>query len=248
MSQQSQTYSSQFYRAHAVGSADSASVVVPLVLTLVPVKSVIDVGCGVGTWAASFLANGVSDVSAVDGDYVDRSLLRIPADLFIVHDLTQPLKLDRKFDLAVCLEVAEHLPQSRASSLVGDLTSLAPCVLFSAAVPGAGGTHHINEQYLPYWIDLFQRHGFEGIDPIRPWILGNHSVEWWYQQNIVLFVAADHPILAKNFPKAQSIIHEHLYDRTRNYQPTLRMLFRAFPVAVFRAIRYHLGILRGKPL
>jgi len=88
---------------------------------------------------------------------------------------------------------------------VADLASLAPCILFSAAAPGHGGTHHINEQYLPYSVDLFQRHRYEGLDAIRPWILGSDSVEWFYQQNIVMF--AGHPLLAKGLPNAQTIIH-----------------------------------------
>jgi SAM-dependent methyltransferase len=236
-------YSSEFYARQVDGSARSASVVVPLLLSLLPVKSVADVGCGVGPWAAEFLANGVPDVLGIDGDYVDRSQLRIPPDRFSVHDLTKSLQLDRTFDLAVCLEVGEHLPESRAQGLVVDLTFLAPCVLFSAAVPGQGGSHHINEQYLSYWIDLFQKQGYEGIDPIRPRILGDDSVEWWYQQNTIMFAAPKHPLLAKEFPKPQTIICQHLYEHIRNPgPPPLRKLVGVFGASARRSIRYHLGL------
>lgn len=236
-------YSNEFYAGQVDGSASSAAVVVPIVLSLLPVKTVVDVGCGVGSWAAEFLANGVPDVSGIDGDYVDRSKLQIPVARFFARDLTKSLKLDRTFDLAVCLEVGEHLPESRGRGLVVDLTSLAPCILFSAAVPGQGGTHHINEQYLSYWIDLFKDEGYEGIDLIRPRILGNDSVEWFYQQNTVMFVAQKHPLLGKDFAKPQTIIHQNLYERARN--PSLlplRKLLGAFSVAVRRSIRYHLGL------
>src|SRR5271156_2760464 len=101
-------YSSRFFVGVADGSARSAAVVVPQVLSFVPAKSVIDVGCGIGTWAAAFVANGISDVLGVDGDYVERAQLRISPDQFLAHDLTKSLHLDRTFDLAVCLEVAEH--------------------------------------------------------------------------------------------------------------------------------------------
>jgi len=239
----SPAYTTEFYAGQVDGSASSAAVVVPLVLSLLPVRSVVDVGCGVGPWAAEFMANGVPEVWGIDGDYVDRSQLRIPSDRFVARDLTKPLQFDRTFDLAICLEVAEHLPDSRAGGLVSDLTSLASCVLFSAAVPGQGGTNHINLQYLPYWIDLFQKRGYKGIDPIRPRILGDPSVEWFYQQNTVMFVAEGHPLLAEGFQQPQTFIHETLYESARN--PSLmsfKVLLSALPVALRRSISYRLGL------
>ena len=237
----SEIYSNEFFAGQVDGSASSAAVVVPLVLSLLPVKSVVDIGCGVGPWAAEFLANGVPDVWGVDGDYVDRSKLRIPPERFLARDLTKAVQVDRIFDLAVCLEVAEHLPGWRASGLVADLTSLAPCVLFSAAIPGPTGTQHINSQYLPYWIDLFEAKGYDAIDPIRPRIWGNESVEWFYQQDIVMFVAPNHPLLIKGFAKPQTIIHQQLYEQVLHAKLTLRKAVSGFPGAVRRSIRYHFG-------
>jgi SAM-dependent methyltransferase len=235
-------YTHQFFAGQVDGSARSATVVVPIVLSLHPLKSVVDVGCGVGPWAAEFLARGVPDVWGVDGDYVDRSQLRIPSERFMARDLTKPLQIDRAFDLAVCLEVAEHLPESRAQGLVADLTTLAPCVLFSAALPGQEGTNHINEQYISYWAEHFRAHGFEGLDPIRPAILGNGSVEWFYQQNIVMFAAADHQLLNRNFPKPHPVIHPQLYELARSGRTlTLGKLARFLPRVFMRSIRYRLG-------
>lgn len=170
-------YSSEFFAGQMDGSARSAWIVVPLVLSLVSVKSVIDVGCGVGPWAKAFLDYGIEDTWGVDGNYVKRSELQIPTDRFLPRDLTKTLRLERGFDLAVCLEVAEHLPESRAIGLVSDLTTLAPCILFSAAIPGPTGTGHINPQFLPYWVELFEAQGYEAVDPIRPKIRGNPLVE-----------------------------------------------------------------------
>ena len=235
-------YSREYFATQVDGSARSAAVIVPVVLALLSVKSVVDVGCGVGSWAAEFAANGVLDICGVDGDYVDRSQLRIRPDQFLARDLTKSLRLDRTFDLAACLEVAEHLPKATAKRLVADLTSLAPCVLFSAAIPGQGGAHHVNEQYLPYWIDLFQTHQYEAVDPIRPRILGSDLVDWFYQQNVVMFAAANHTLLTKNFSKPPSLIHPYLYERTRHDVPRLRTLVRSFPQAVYRAIRFRLGL------
>jgi hypothetical protein len=74
-------------------------------LSLVPAKSVIEVGCGLGTWAAEFMANGVEDVFGIDGAYVERSQLRIPQNRFIAHDLVKPLQLERTFDLRYALKL-----------------------------------------------------------------------------------------------------------------------------------------------
>jgi hypothetical protein len=233
-------YSREFFDGQMDGSSRSASVVVPLVLSLFPVASVVDVGCGVATWSSVFLANGVKDILAIDGDYVDRSQLRIPKNLFLPRDLTKPLRLDRRFDLCVSLEVAEHLPPSRAASFVADLVSMAPCVLFSAAAPGPTGTGHINAQFVPYWVDLFQQHGYEGVDAVRPKIWGNESVEWFYQQDIVMFAAKGHPVLNLGLPKPQSVIHPELYTQLLNAPPTLGVI-KHLPKALLRSLRYRLG-------
>jgi hypothetical protein len=102
----------------------------------------------------------------------------------------------------VYLEVAEHLPESRARGLIADLNGLAPCVLFSAAVPGPTGTGHINAQYLPYWIELFAVRGYQGVDAIRPAIWGNPDVEWFYQQDIVIFRKSWPSDIVEGLPKA----------------------------------------------
>lgn len=235
-------YSKEFFSRQVDGSARSASVVVPLVLSLLDVRSAVDVGCGVGPWAAEFLSRGVADVWGVDGEYVDRSQLRIPADRFLPRDLVKPIRFERTFDLAVCLEVAEHLPESRAAGLVSDLALMAPCILFSAAVPGPTGTHHVNPQYLPYWIDLFQAHGYRALDPIRPLIWGNERVKWFYQQDMVMFVAARHPLLENRFAAPQTLIHQELYEQVLHAMPTLGKLVKSLPGAVTRSIRYHLGL------
>ena len=169
----------------------SARLIVPKVMSWLNPASVVDVGCGNGSWLAEFQRAGVTDILGVDGDYIRPEELEIPATTFLAHDLTQPLPLSRTFDLAVCTEVAEHLPESVALNLIRQLTELAPVVLFSAAIPGQGGVNHINEQWQSYWSEAFAHHGYNCWDVIRPMIWEAESIGYWYAQNLFLFCRAD---------------------------------------------------------
>lgn len=185
-------YSSQFFDNIKDGSLSSAEVVVPLVMDMVRPRTIIDVGCGQGAWLSVFARHG-AEVTGCDGEYVIRESLLIPRNRFCPIDLSNPQKIKGlgAFDLCMSLEVAEHLPQAAAEAFVATLTGLAPLVFFSAATPGQGGTHHVNEQWPPYWAELFSRHRYQWLDPFRMQIWNNPHVKWWYRQNIFLFVAAD---------------------------------------------------------
>jgi hypothetical protein len=158
------------------------------VLRFVPARSAVDVGCGQGVWLAVLRELGVEDVYGVDGAYVDRALLEIPQDRFHSHDLSQRLVLGRTFDLAVSLEVAEHLAAEAADGFVDSLTQLAPVVLFSAAAPYQGGQHHVNEQWPAYWAGRFAERGYLPVDCLRRRVWTHPDVEWWYAQNTFLYV------------------------------------------------------------
>jgi SAM-dependent methyltransferase len=124
----------------------SARHIVRLVLNLCPAKNVIDLGCGVATWLSVFREFGVDDVIGVDAAKFDRALLQIPIERFIENDLTKPINLKRRFDLAMSLEVAEHLPPEFAPKFVASLVRLSDVVLFSAAIPGQGGYKSVSEK------------------------------------------------------------------------------------------------------
>lgn len=181
------SYDESFYEGQKEGSVSSAQVVVPIVLSLFPSRSVIDFGCGVGGWLKEFERQGVSDYLGLDGEYVPADLLQIPADRFQPSDLRNLSDLGRRFDLACSLEVAEHLPGDCAKSFVLALVKAAPVILFSAAIPLQGGTDHVNEQRQSYWAKLFAESGYIALDCIRPAIFDDRRVEWWYRQNILMF-------------------------------------------------------------
>ncbi|HWK45053.1 MAG TPA: class I SAM-dependent methyltransferase [Stellaceae bacterium] len=183
----SASYSRRFYATRQGGSSASAEVVVPLLIAQFPVRSVVDVGCGTGLWIEAFVRRGVSDYLGVDGGHVAPDMLHIAKERFRGEDLTQLETLGRRFDVACSMEVAEHLPASRAENFVALLTEAAPVVLFSAAIPHQGGTGHINEQWQAYWSALFAKRGYVALDFIRPAIDGDPRVDWWYRQNIIVY-------------------------------------------------------------
>jgi SAM-dependent methyltransferase len=182
-----QPYTEEFFDSHDDGVRASAEVIVPRLLELLKPKSVVDVGCGTGTWLQVARENGIEDVLGLDGTWVLPDALEIPRDRFLPADLAAPPQLDRTFGLVLSLEVAEHLPPSKAQDFVDYLTTLGPVVAFSAAVPGQGGAGHTNEQWPAYWAKLFANRGYEVVDCLRPDIWDDDAVQWWYAQNLLLF-------------------------------------------------------------
>jgi hypothetical protein len=181
-------YGPSFFARIDEGSRRSAEAIAPLLLELFSPTSIVDVGAGGGHWAAACLAAGVLDVLAIDGPWAPQSTRQTPAGEFLEHDLSAPLVLDRTFDLALCLETAEHLPASAAPGLVQALTDAAPVVVFSAALPGQGGDGHINEQPASYWAGLFADRGYACFADLRRRIWNDGTAEVWYRQNVLCFV------------------------------------------------------------
>lgn len=181
------TYSETFYNRIREGCQRSAEAVVPVVLDRVGhLSSVVDVGCGEGWWGDAFASAGVWRVLGLDGEYVKDS----PEGATIQRegvDLSQHFELDEHFDLAVCLEVAEHLSESRAAGFVADLCALSDVVLFSAAMPRQDGTGHVNCQPPAYWAALFANEGYSCDGSLRWDVWNNPDVEPWYSSNMLLF-------------------------------------------------------------
>lgn len=229
---QNQQYTNDYFALVADGSERSAEVMAPMVLELIRPRSVVDVGCGVGTWASVFERLEVEKVRGIDGEYIDRSSLLIAPEHFIAADLKQPLSIEERFDLAVSLEVAEHLPASAATTIIKTLCSLSDVVLFSAAIPGQGGNHHINEQWPEYWAERFATRGYLAIDWLRDRVWNHPDVDYWYAQNILLYAS---PEAMKRLPRLKDLhqkhggtprclVHPRLYDEHRQRSESLQRL------------------------
>lgn len=165
----------------------AASEIFPVLFRYFKPKSVLDVGCGIGTWLEVLDQYGITDYFGIDADYVQKKQLHIPIEKFMSHDLEKPFDLKRKFDLVISMEVAEHLSESVADSFVESLVRHSSVIMFSAAIPYQEGQNHINLQWPDYWINKFKKHGYVFSDAIRNQIWNNSKIDWCYRQNIFLF-------------------------------------------------------------
>lgn len=172
----------------------SPRAVVPIVLDEVRkyqrVDDMIDIGCGGAYWPQAFNENGIEHTAGVDR--LKAAELFFQPTEYYSRDMDasryHAVDFGNRFDLAICLEHAEHLKPSSAGGLIALLTELSDVVFFSAATPGQGGDGHINERPHDYWHTLFEAFGFSWHDVIRPRTKNMKEVLWWYQRNMFLYV------------------------------------------------------------
>jgi SAM-dependent methyltransferase len=241
-------YNQNFYLDLKDKAIYSARQIVPRIMQLISCSTVVDVGCGTGEWLSVFREAGVNNIIGIDGDYVDRTLLCIPADRFFQHDLRQPLQLERQFDLAISLEVAEHLPAECADMLVTSLTQLSSAILFSASIPFQEGTGHLNEQWPDYWIELFRQRGFVVIDCLRREFWENPEVAWWYKQNLLLFICSSklecYPKLSEIYKHEPhpfiQLIHPDIYLHHVRKAQVYKRIVEKKPVQIMLAFKEYL--------
>lgn len=212
-------YNDKFHEGRTDLTQYSAQYILKLLLGIYPIKSVCDIGGGIGVWVKTFLElRKEGNVLCIDGNYINKDQLVIKENDFMVKDLEERITLNARYDLAISLEVAEHLTLGRAESFVEDLTKISDVILFSAAVKGQGGEGHINEQYASYWIRLFDSQNYKAFDIIRPQIQDASNIPWWYKQNVIVFVNKENETLLKQFesvsqlPALKYMVSEGIYD------------------------------------
>ena len=234
------SYGREFYDAQSRRSYRAAQLILPYVLHAIGrPSSVLDLGCGIGTWLRA-VRDHVPDAELLGVDHPDvpPDLLMISRKEFVGTDLTQEIELGKKFDLAMSLEVAEHLDKSSAEILIDNLVRHSGIVLFSSAIPGQGGTNHVNENWPDYWIDLFLSRGFICNDIIRPKIWTNSEIPFWYRQNIMLFTRSHLPLDTDHASfEGASLVHPELFEIVLNRQVGGRKALAALKAAVRRRLR-----------
>lgn len=244
-------YDNRFYENQSRDSYRAATIMLPKVFEILAPTSVVDVGCGVGTWLAAARELGAESVVGYEGEWVEEHMLRDAAIDLRRQDLERPIVSETRFDLAMSLEVAEHLSPGRAESLIDELCGLSEHVLFGAAVPGQGGVNHINEQWQAYWIGLFEERGYKHLDVIRPTFWGDSSLPIHYRQNTFLYLSPGaYRRVTETFPGADEptrwptdLVHPEMHLNNMaawSAPPTLPEVLRTvayLPLALLRSVR-----------
>lgn len=187
------------------------SEIVPVIYDILSPRSVVDLGCGIGTFLHYFKNSGC-EVLGIDGEWTNKDLLfkHIDPSEFVEANIEEPIQMNNRFDLALSLEVAEHLKENCADTYVETLVSLSDVILFSAAIPGQGGQNHVNEQWVDYWIAKFSEHDYVFHDVLRPIFWENENVDCWYKQNMFL-------VSHVSYKLDQSIFYKYNPSKIHNY-------------------------------
>lgn len=225
-------YSSDFYKSRQQLAQKSASIILKHLFSNIKINSVIDFGCGTGTWLHECREYDIENILGIDGNWVDIKSLEINKHYFHNHDLSLTQYIpSKKFDLALCIEVAEHLPPAMGASLIESLINSSDIILFSSAVANQRGTGHLNEQPQEFWAKIFSQYKYDCIDFIRPVIWNDNVVNVIYKQNMLLYVKSElAPVLFPSYLKTSDSynlnrIHPDLFSirsiSTLNKNPSL---------------------------
>jgi SAM-dependent methyltransferase len=179
---------------HRDARRDAPRFVAALLAVFEEAQSFADVGAGSGVFAAELIRRGKQAI-AFERSTAGRVFARLQGVEARRFDLSADQPRIGEWEVAYCLEVAEHLPAPFGPALVATLVAAAPVVVFSAAAPGQGGLGHINEQPPEYWIAAFEAGG-GGYDSEATFKLRARLAEYgvaapWYRDNPLVFRRVD---------------------------------------------------------
>ena len=209
----------KYIHTERVHNLNAPSIIVPLLIKLFYPKSIVDIGCGTGNFLKIFKDEGVPLVKGYDGKWVNRDLLEkngIDKVEFEEADFEHFKNSAQKYDLALCLEVAEHLRQEAADQFIRALTTYSDIIVFSAAIPSQGGQNHLNEQWPTYWASIFKKYDFNMYDIVRPMVWNNSGVSYWYKQNAFVYIRNNTDLKSSHFQPVDlsqynNVIHPDIF-------------------------------------
>ena len=211
------------------GTKNAAKLVVPLILSILKENkviddkpSIVDFGCGPGIWLEAFKKNGCRVQGYDGGTY--KPYYRIKQDEFMNVNLTEKINFKEKYDLAITLEVAEHIEEKKSYTFLQNITRASDYIVFSAAIPMQLGQGHVNEQWPSYWGERFDELGYACLDIIRPliWRDEYRCIDFFYQQNMLLFVKKNeknHDFISKNIKPVYDLVHPRQWEKIHTWMP-----------------------------
>ncbi len=233
----SKFYGEDFYKEQMEASLRSALKYAALLSALYKPDTVVDLGCGRGTWLKAFKEMGAKTLVGYDGTWNTQENMIDQSITFYGVDLNKPIHMHdaERFDLAMSVEVAEHLAPSSAQDFVRSLTNFSNVVIFGAAYAKQGGTNHINEQPHTYWARLFSSFGYAPYDFFRPIVWGDEEIPFWYQQNTFLYVLKNTKLtellanaghLPINNLSFMNCVHPILFENETGTEASIKRLLR----------------------
>lgn len=192
MAVETHIYNDNFFNNTIKFEADSAQAFVEVVLEHFSPRSIVDIGCGAGIYLFEFEKKGIKDILGIDGSVHARNSFLLSEDKLEIFDLAKYYRFKRSYELCLCLELAEHLREEDADTLVDSITSASDLLIFTAAVPGQGprSIGHINEQPHEYWIDKFEKKDYlfqEDLTREMRTKMAEKKVVWWIVNNLMIF-------------------------------------------------------------
>ena len=182
-------YDDKFFDKNLEWNTPIAAKLAGVLLDCFHPRSVVDLGCGNAEFLNEFQKKGII-VQGYEGSRSAIGKASIDKQHIKLFDLRNKIEEKEKYDLALCLEVAEHIENKFSQRLVENLTSLSDKVVFTAATPGQGGHFHINEQPREFWVNIFKQRNY-GYDAQTTEKVKNDmkkaGVLSWYCDNLMVF-------------------------------------------------------------
>lgn len=243
------TYNEKFYKDIDQSSYQSAKIYLSHLWQFIKPMSVLDVGCGRGAWLKAYEELGCEDLTGFDGSWLDQTKMISSKIKFKSTDLNSIFSVEKKVDLTMSLEVAEHLDPEKSRQFVECLTTTSDVILFSAAYEYQGGTDHINEKKHSYWAKIFDTLDYKVYDIFRPHFWADEKVGFWFRQNTFLYIKKDSELTEK-FNKLgiteiknidfMNCVHPNLYEYKCGQELSFKIYAKNIFPSLFRAIKRRL--------